>query len=430
MYKHTKSQQLKAQSEAVILGGVNSPSRSYKAVGGGAPLVMERAEGAYFYDVDGNKYIDYLAAYGPIITGHAHPRIHEAITEQSSKGILYGTGTTLEIDFAKKLKAAIPSLDRVRFVNSGTEAVMTTIRVARAYTGRNKIIKFEGCYHGHSDLVLVAAGSGPSQLGTPDSAGVPTGVAEDVITVPFNNIDDFKTAIEHFGDEIAGVLVEPIVGNFGIVEAEDGFLQAVNDISHDNGSLVIYDEVITAFRFSYGSATNLVGVTPDLIAMGKIIGGGTPIGAYGGRLDIMEKVAPLGAAYQAGTMAGNPLSMAAGIACLEVLEKPGVYEELDRLGEKLEEGLLHLIEKYQVKATINRLVGALTIYFTDEKVKNYKQAENSDGEVFAKFFRGLISRGINIAPSKYEAWFLTTEHTDKDIEDTLQIVEEVFKNYL
>ena len=430
MYKHTKSQQLKAQSEAVILGGVNSPSRSYKAVGGGAPLVMERAEGAYFYDVDGNKYIDYLAAYGPIITGHAHPRIHEAITEQSSKGILYGTGTTLEIDFAKKLKAAIPSLDRVRFVNSGTEAVMTTIRVARAYTGRNKIIKFEGCYHGHSDLVLVAAGSGPSQLGTPDSAGVPTGVAEDVITVPFNNIDDFKTAIEHFGDEIAGVLVEPIVGNFGIVEAEDGFLQAVNDISHDNGSLVIYDEVITAFRFSYGSATNLVGVTPDLIAMGKIIGGGTPIGAYGGRLDIMEKVAPLGAAYQAGTMAGNPLSMAAGIACLEVLEKPGVYEELDRLGEKLEEGLLHLIEKYQVKATINRLVGALTIYFTDEKVKNYKQAENSDGEVFAKFFRGLISRGINIAPSKYEAWFLTTEHTDKDIEDTLQIVEEVFKNDL
>ncbi|HIW37543.1 MAG TPA: glutamate-1-semialdehyde 2,1-aminomutase [Candidatus Jeotgalicoccus stercoravium] len=430
MYKHTKSQQLKAQSEAVILGGVNSPSRSYKAVGGGAPLVMERAEGAYFYDVDGNKYIDYLAAYGPIITGHAHPRIHEAITEQSSKGILYGTGTTLEIDFAKKLKAAIPSLDRVRFVNSGTEAVMTTIRVARAYTGRNKIIKFEGCYHGHSDLVLVAAGSGPSQLGTPDSAGVPTGVAEDVITVPFNNIDDFKTAIEHFGDEIAGVLVEPIVGNFGIVEAEDGFLQAVNDIAHDNGSLVIYDEVITAFRFSYGSATNLVGVTPDLIAMGKIIGGGTPIGAYGGRLDIMEKVAPLGAAYQAGTMAGNPLSMAAGIACLEVLEKPGVYEELDRLGEKLEEGLLHLIEKYQVKATINRLVGALTIYFTDEKVKNYKQAENSDGEVFAKFFRGLISRGINIAPSKYEAWFLTTEHTDKDIEDTLQIIEEVFKNDL
>lgn len=428
MYNHTKSQAMQKEAEAVILGGVNSPSRSYKAVGGGAPIVMESAEGAHFYDIDGNKYIDYLAAYGPIITGHGHPRIHEAITEQSSKGILYGTSTTLEVDFAKKLKAAIPSLERIRFVNSGTEAVMTTIRVARAYTGRNKIIKFEGCYHGHSDLVLVAAGSGPSQLGTPDSAGVPKGVAEDVITVPFNNIEDFKTAIDHFGDEIAGVLVEPIVGNFGIVEAEEGFLQAVNDIAHDNGSLVIYDEVITAFRFSYGSATNHVGVTPDLTALGKIIGGGTPIGAYGGRLDIMEKVAPLGAAYQAGTMAGNPLSMAAGIACLEVLEQDGVYEELDRLGAKLEDGLLKLIDKYQVKANINRLVGALTIYFTDETVKNYKQAEASDGELFAKFFRGLINRGVNIAPSKYEAWFLTTEHTDQDIEDTLEIVEEVFKN--
>ncbi|MCK1976920.1 glutamate-1-semialdehyde 2,1-aminomutase [Jeotgalicoccus huakuii] len=430
MYNHTKSQSMQKEAEAVILGGVNSPSRSYKAVGGGAPIVMESAEGSHFYDIDGNKYIDYLAAYGPIITGHGHPRIHEAITEQSSKGILYGTATTLEVDFAKKLRKAIPSLERVRFVNSGTEAVMTTIRVARAYTGRNKIIKFEGCYHGHSDLVLVAAGSGPSQLGTPDSAGVPKGVAEDVITVPFNNIEDFKTAIEHFGDEIAGVLVEPIVGNFGIVEAEEGFLQAVNDIAHDNGSLVIYDEVITAFRFSYGSATNLVGVTPDLIALGKIIGGGTPIGAYGGRLDIMEKVAPLGAAYQAGTMAGNPLSMAAGIACLEVLQQEGVYEELERLGAKLEDGLLKLIDQYQVKANINRLVGALTIYFTDETVKNYKQAEASDGELFAKFFRGLINRGVNIAPSKYEAWFLTTEHTDQDIEDTLEIVEAVFKNDL
>ncbi|CAM4347389.1 glutamate-1-semialdehyde 2,1-aminomutase [Jeotgalicoccus halotolerans] len=430
MYNHTNSKKLQIDAEEVILGGVNSPSRSYKAVGGGAPLVMERAEGPYFFDVDGNKYIDYLAAYGPIITGHAHPRIHEAITEQSSKGILYGTSTQLEIDFARKLQEAIPSLERVRFVNSGTEAVMTTIRVARAYTGRNKVIKFEGCYHGHSDLVLVAAGSGPSQLGTPDSAGVPKSVAQDVITVPFNNIEDFKTAVSHFGDEIAAVLVEPIVGNFGIVEPEEGFLQAVNDIAHENGSLVIYDEVITAFRFSYGSASDIVGVTPDLTAMGKIIGGGTPIGAYGGRLDIMENVAPLGPAYQAGTMAGNPLSMAAGIACLEVLEQPGVYAELDRLGAKLEDGLNDLIDKYNITAKINRLVGALTIYFTDEIVTNYKQAEESDGEIFAKFFRGLISRGINIAPSKYEAWFLTTEHTDKDIDDTLAIVEDVFKNDL
>ncbi|OZT76679.1 glutamate-1-semialdehyde 2,1-aminomutase [Salinicoccus roseus] len=428
MYSHEKSQTLQTQAEDVILGGVNSPSRSYKAVGGGAPVVMDRGEGAHFYDVDGNRYIDYLAAYGPIITGHAHPRIHEAIAEQSSKGILYGAPTELEIDFANKIRDAIPSLERVRFVNSGTEAVMTTIRVARAYTSRNKILKFEGCYHGHSDLVLVAAGSGPSQLGTPDSAGVPKGVAEDVITVPFNDLEDFKTAISHFGDEIAAVLVEPIVGNFGIVEPMEGFLEAVNDIAHDNGSLVIYDEVITAFRFMYGGAQNLLGVEPDLTALGKIIGGGTPIGAYGGRRDIMESVAPLGPAYQAGTMAGNPLSMAAGIACLEVLEKPGVYSEMERLGGMLEDGLIELINKYSIKATINRLVGALTIYFTDETVTNYTMAEASDGEQFAKFFNGLIRRGINIAPSKYEAWFLTTEHTEEDIKETLSIVEEVFKN--
>ncbi|WP_411842273.1 glutamate-1-semialdehyde 2,1-aminomutase [Salinicoccus sp. HZC-1] len=430
MFTHEKSKALKEEANKTILGGVNSPSRSYKAVGDGAPVVMDRAEGAYFYDVDGNKYIDYLAAYGPIITGHGHPRIHEAISEQSSKGILYGTPTTLEIDFAKKIQEAIPSLERVRFVNSGTEAVMTTIRVARAYTKRNKIIKFEGCYHGHSDLVLVAAGSGPAQLGTPDSAGVPKGVAEDVITVPFNNIEDFKTAMNHFGDEIAAVLVEPIVGNFGIVEPFEGFLEEVNHVAHDNGSLVIYDEVITAFRFMYGGAQNLLNVEPDLTAMGKIIGGGTPIGAYGGRLDIMENVAPLGPAYQAGTMAGNPLSMAAGLACLEVLEKPGVYEELDRLGKILEDGLVELIEKYNITASINRLVGALTIYFTDEKVTNYNMAEESDGEIFSKFFNGLIHRGINIAPSKYEAWFITTEHTEDDIKETLSIVEEVFKNDL
>ncbi|MFD2831298.1 glutamate-1-semialdehyde 2,1-aminomutase [Corticicoccus populi] len=428
MYNHDKSKELQSKADDVILGGVNSPSRSYKAVGGGAPVVINRGEGAYLYDVDDNRYIDYLAAYGPVITGHSHPRIHEAIVEQSSRGILYGAPTALEIQFAEKIKAAVPSLERVRFVNSGTEAVMTTIRVARGYTKRNKIIKFEGCYHGHSDLVLVAAGSGPSQLGTPDSAGVPKGVAEDVITVPFNDIDSLKEAISHFGDEIAAVLVEPIVGNFGIVEPHEGFLEAVNEVAHENNSLVIYDEVITAFRFSYGGAQNMLGVTPDLTAMGKIIGGGTPIGAYGGRLDIMEGVAPLGPTYQAGTMAGNPLSMAAGIACLEILEKPGVYQELERLGKMLEDGLLKLIKQYNIKANINRLVGALTIYFTDEKVDNYKLAEATDGEAFSKFFNGLINRGVMIAPSKYEAWFLTTEHTAEDIEETLNIVEDVFKN--
>lgn len=423
----TNSERIQKRANEAILGGVNSPSRSYKAVGGGAPVVMKRGQGAYFYDVDDNKYIDYLAAYGPIITGHAHPHITEAIKRAAENGVLYGTPTEHEVEFAEMLKEAIPSLEKVRFVNSGTEAVMTTIRVARAFTKRDKIIKFAGCYHGHSDLVLVAAGSGPSQLGTPDSAGVPKSVAQEVITVPFNDIEQFKEAFHHFGDQIAGVLVEPIVGNFGIVEPKEGFLQAVNDIAHEHGALVIYDEVITAFRFMYGGAQDLLGVKPDLTAFGKVIGGGLPIGAYGGRQDIMEHVAPLGPTYQAGTMAGNPLSMQAGIALLEVIKKDGVYEELDRLGKILEDGMLQLIEKYNIRATINRLKGAMTIYFTDEKVVNYDQAENTDGEAFAKFFKLMLNQGINLAPSKYEAWFITTEHTEQDIKDTLAAVEHAFK---
>jgi glutamate-1-semialdehyde 2,1-aminomutase len=424
----SKSEELYSEALEHIVGGVNSPSRSYKAVGGGAPVAMERAKGAYFWDVDGNKYIDYLAAYGPIITGHAHPHITEAITKAAETGVLYGTPTPHEVKFAKMLKEAIPGMDKVRFVNSGTEAVMTTIRVARAYTNRTKIIKFAGCYHGHSDLVLVAAGSGPSTLGTPDSAGVPKSIAQEVITVPFNDIEPFKEALAKWGSEIAGVLVEPIVGNFGIVEPNEGFLEQVLELSHEAGALVIFDEVITAFRFMYGGAQNLLGITPDLTALGKIIGGGLPIGAYGGKKEIMEQVAPLGPAYQAGTMAGNPASMLSGIACLEVLQEEGLYENLDRLGAKLEEGILQHASTYNVQITINRLKGALTIFFTNEKVENYEQAENTDGEMFGRFFKLMLSQGINLAPSKYEAWFLTIAHTEEDIIETLKAVEYAFKN--
>lgn len=424
--KFTESEKLQQFSNDYILGGVNSPSRSYKAVGGGAPVVMQEGQGAYLIDEDGNKYIDYLQAYGPIITGHAHPHITKAIQEQAAKGVLYGTPTRLEIDFAKKLREAIPSLEKIRFVNSGTEAVMTTIRVARAYTKRNKIIKFAGQYHGHSDLVLVAAGSGPSQLGSPDSAGVPVSVAKEVITVPYNDLDAYKEAIDYWGDEVACVLVEPIVGNFGMVEPQPGFLEEVNKISHDNGTLVIYDEVITAFRFHYGAAQDLYQVYPDLTAFGKIVGGGLPIGGYGGRQDIMEQVAPLGPAYQAGTMAGNPLSMKAGIALLEVLEQDGVYDKLSQLGQRLENGLNELITKHGITATVNRVYGALTLYFTDEKVTHYDQAENSDGEAFAQFFKLMLHQGINLAPSKFEAWFLTTEHTEDDIDTTLKAVDNAF----
>ncbi|MBM7693594.1 glutamate-1-semialdehyde 2,1-aminomutase [Peribacillus deserti] len=422
----TKSEQLHIEAQEHIVGGVNSPSRSYKAVGGGAPVAMEKAKGAYFWDVDGNKYIDYLAAYGPIITGHAHPHITKAITRAAETGVLYGTPTRHEVTFARLLKEAMPGLEKVRFVNSGTEAVMTTIRVARAYTGRDKIIKFAGCYHGHSDLVLVAAGSGPSTLGTPDSAGVPKSIAKEVITVPFNEIEPLKEALDKWGHEIAAILVEPIVGNFGIVEPKPGFLEKVNELVHAAGGLVIYDEVITAFRFMYGGAQDLLGVQPDITALGKIIGGGLPIGAYGGKKEIMEKVAPLGPAYQAGTMAGNPASMLSGIACLEVLKEEGVYEELDRLGALLENGIHNAAVKYNIPITINRLKGALTIYFTNEKVENYEQAENTDGEMFAKFFKLMLQQGVNLAPSKYEAWFLTTAHTDTDVTETIKAVEHAF----
>lgn len=422
----SKSDALHQEALEHIVGGVNSPSRSYKAVGGGSPVAMERGAGARFWDVDGNEYIDYLAAYGPIITGHAHPHITEAIIKAAKNGVLFGTPTEHEVTFAKKLKQAMPALDKVRFVNSGTEAVMTTIRVARAYTNRDKIIKFAGCYHGHSDLVLVAAGSGPATLGTPDSAGVPKSIAQEVITVPFNETEPLKEALEKWGDNVAAVMIEPIVGNFGIVEPKPGFLEEVKRLTHEAGALLIFDEVISAFRFMYGGAQDLLGVTPDLTALGKIIGGGLPIGAYGGRVDVMEEVAPLGPAYQAGTMAGNPASMLSGIACLEVIEQEGVYEQLDRLGAMLEEGLLQAAAKSNIPVTINRLKGALTIYFTDQKIVNYEQAEATDGEQFAKFFKEMLHRGINLAPSKYEAWFLTTAHTEEDIQTTIQAAEEAF----
>jgi glutamate-1-semialdehyde 2,1-aminomutase len=422
-----KSVEIHNEALEHIVGGVNSPSRSFKAVGGGAPVTMKRAKGAYFWDVDGNQYIDYLAAYGPIITGHAHPHITAAITKAAENGVLYGTPHELECHFAKMLKEAIPSMDKVRFTNSGTESVMTTIRVARAYTNRTKIVKFAGCYHGHSDLVLVAAGSGPSTLGTPDSAGVPQSIANEVITVPFNDIDAYAETMEKWGHEIAGVLVEPIVGNFGIVEPKEGFLEAVNDITHNYGALVIYDEVITAFRFMYGGAQNLLGIEPDLTALGKIIGGGLPIGAYGGKKEIMETVAPLGPAYQAGTMAGNPASIAAGIACLEVLKQEGVYEELDRLGTILEAGIQEKATEHNIHIKINRLKGALTVYFNVDEVTNYEEAKLSDGEVFGRFFKLLLEEGINLAPSKYEAWFLTTAHTEDDVKQTIKAVGNAFQ---
>lgn len=429
----TQSEHHYAEALEHIVGGVNSPSRSFKAVGGGAPVFMKRGEGAYFYDVDDNRYIDYLAAYGPIITGHAHPHITKAITDEAVNGTLYGTPTTLEVKLAKMLKEAIPSMDKVRFVNSGTEAVMTTIRVARAYTKRTKIIKFAGNYHGHSDLVLVAAGSGPATLGIPDSAGIPASIAQEVITVPYNDLGGLEEALKTWGHEVAAVMVEPIVGNFGMVMPKPGFLEGLVKLAHEHGALVIYDEVITAFRFHYGSTQTYAGldnhdlIKPDLTALGKIIGGGLPIGAYGGSKEIMEQVAPLGPAYQAGTMAGNPASISAGIACLEVLSQPGVYEEMERLTIRLTDGIKAAADRNGIPLTINRIRGSFSTHFCDHPVTNYEEAQDTDGEAFAAFFRHMLNRGVHLAPSKYEAWFLTTAHTEADIDATIEAAEQSFK---
>lgn len=427
--KRTQSEVWFERAQQVILGGVNSPSRSYKSVGGGTPVVMVRGEGPYLYDVDGNRYIDYLAGYGPSILGHAHPAITSAIQEAAEEGVLYGTPTPYEVEFAEMLRAAIPDLERIRFVNSGTEAVMTTIRVARAYTGRTKVLKFAGCYHGHSDAMLVAAGSGPSSIGVPDSAGVTRNVASEIVTVPFNHRDALKEALAAHGPELAAVLVEPIVGNFGIVPpVDDRYLADVIDLAHEVGALVIFDEVITAFRFHYGSAAQLYGVHPDLYALGKIIGGGLPIGAYGGRQDIMEQVAPLGPAYQAGTMAGNPLSMRTGMACLRALSNPGLYDEMARRAASLVDAAESAARANGVDIVVNRVGGAFTIYFGREPVRDYDAATRTDSQRFARFFHLLSDRGILIAPSKYEAWFVSAVHSDADIEETAEALEAVFRD--
>lgn len=422
---HSESWYTRAKD--VIIGGVNSPSRSYKAVGGGTPRFFVRGEGAYLYDVDHNRYIDYLAAYGPLILGHAHPKIKEALLAVSEEGTLFGTSTPYEVLFAEMLREAIPSMERIRLTNSGTEAVMTTVRVARAYTGRRKLLKFQGSYHGHFDDVLVAAGSGPATLGTPDSAGVLPSVAKEVITTPYNDIPAFQNALKAYGQDLAAVLVEPIIGNFGIVPPDPDFIEAVHHGAKEVGALVIYDEVITAFRFHYGSAQSLFHTKADLTALGKIIGGGLPIGAYGGRQDIMEWVAPLGPAYQAGTMAGNPASVRAGIAVLNVLKAPDIYEDLSKKADALTSGLKMLAQTYRIPLTINQYKGAFSTHFTDKPVRTYQDADEASSELYARFFHGMLERGVLLAPSKYEAWFTMVPHSEEDIAYTLNAAEDVFK---
>ncbi len=424
--RYSKSETLYDKARAHIVGGVNSPARSFKAVGGGAPVFMNRGQGAYMWDADGNRYIDYLAAYGPGILGHAHPEIVATIIRASQNGTLYGTPTPWEVELADRLSALIPSLERVRFVSSGTEAVMSAVRVARAFTGRPKVIKMEGCYHGHSDFALIAAGSGPSQLGQPDSAGVTESVAQDVITVRYNDLPALAEALDVWGKQVACVITEPIVGNFGIVNPEPGYMQGVRDLTHKHGALLIFDEVITAFRVAYGGAQNILGVVPDLTTLGKAIGGGVALGAYGGKAEIMDFVAPLGPAYQAGTLAGNPLSVQAALTSLDILGRPGVYERLENDGAYLAGGLVNIAHKHGHKVQVGRNGSMFTLFFTERPVKTYADAEASDPERFAAMFRGFLDRGICLAPSRFEAWMISIQHTRADLDETLQMAEEVF----
>lgn len=410
-----------------IVGGVNSPSRAYGAVGLPHPVFIRRAEGAYMWDVDGNRYIDYLAAFAPGILGHAHPEIVAAITAAAADGTLYGTATPYEVELAERLHAAIPSLEKVRFVSSGTEAVMSAVRVARAFTGRPKVIKFEGCYHGHSDFALIKAGSGPATLGQPDSAGIPESAAREVISVPYNDAAALAQALETWGPEVAAVLIEPIVGNMGIVWPEEGYLQQVRELTHRHGALLIFDEIITAFRVGYGGAQNLLGVEPDLTTLGKAIGGGLPLGAYGGRAEIMDQVAPLGPAYQAGTLAGNPLSVRVALKALDILSRPGTYESLERRAAYLADNLLAIGRSFGFKLQLNRMASGFTLFFTDVPVRDYATASTSDKELFGRFFREMLARGILLAPSRFEAWFVQLPHSQADLDATLTAAAEAFQ---
>lgn len=425
--KVTESERLFARAVCRIAGGVNSPSRSYDAVGGGAPVFISRGEGAYLYDVDGNEYIDYLGAFGAMILGHAHPAVVEAVERAVRLGTVYGTPTPGEVRLAELLCGAIDGLDLVRFTASGTEAVMTALRVARGFTGRHKILKFDGAYHGHSDPVLVSAGSGSSTLGIDESLGVTPGVRSEVISIPYNNIPALEEAFHRHGTSIACALVEPVTGNFGIVAPPREFLEALHRLARQYGALVVWDEVITAFRFQYGSIQQHYGLTPDLFTLGKVIGGGLPLGAYGGRKDVMSIVAPLGGVYQDGTLSGNPLSTAAGAACLEALAEPGLYERLDKLAERLARGMEEAARARGITLSVGRFKGALSPYFRARPARSFAEAQETPDGHLARFFRLLLERGIMTAPSKYEAWFISAAHTERDIDRTLEAIDDAFR---
>jgi len=414
-----KSSILYSRAKTVMPGGVNSPVRAFNSVGG-EPIFIKSAKGSQITDVDGNQYVDYVASWGPLIFGHAHPQIVEAVTRQSEIGTSYGASTELEIELAEKVVAAVPSIEVVRMVNSGTEAVMSALRLARGFTGRDKIVKFEGCYHGHGDSLLVKAGSGLASLGTPECPGIVSSLAEKTLNLPYNDSNAVSNLFQKEGAEIAALIVEPIAGNMGVIPPESGFLETLRKETKKAGALLIFDEVITGFRVSLGGAQKLFGVTPDITCLGKIIGGGLPVGAYGGSKEVMDHISPVGSVYQAGTLSGNPLAMAAGNVMLDLLSEPNVYELLEEKSKRLCSGLEKNTKDLDIATHFTRVGSMFSSFFTDQLVENFESVKTCDTEFFKRYFNVLLEENIYIAPSQFEAGFMSAIHSDKEIDQTIE----------
>jgi glutamate-1-semialdehyde 2,1-aminomutase len=423
-----KSISLFQEAQTLIPGGVDSPVRAFRAVGG-QPLFIERGEGPYLYDVDGNRYIDYVLSWGPLITGHAHPNVVKAIQDAAVKGTSYGAPSPLEVDLARRVMEFMPNIEMIRFVNSGTEATMSALRLARAYTKRDKIIKFDGCYHGHADLLLVQAGSGVVTLGLPDSPGVPANTVKDTLVADFNNLGSVEALYKKYPEQIAAIIVEPVAGNMGVVQPQPGFLQGLRDITTREGSLLIFDEVMTGFRVHKGGAQTLYNVGPDLTTLGKVIGGGLPVGAYGGNKEIMQLVAPAGPMYQAGTLSGNPLAMSAGLAALELIRDEECWRQMEQAASKLESGISAAAEEAGVPIQQTRVGTMFTTFFSETKPVDWNTVKVADKVRFGKFFQKMLENGVYLAPSQFEAGFLSIQHSEKIIEDTLTAVTEAFRTW-